>query len=125
MKRLILLIAVISCLANAAMAQQTGKITGIVVDSLTTAPVPGAVIEVISVKNPSIKKYVSAEVSGKIEVNNLSYGSYTMKITFLGYSTWERTIRVNKSIVNLGNLYMKEESQKIDEIVLEAKALRN
>ncbi len=124
MKRLILLIAVISCLANAAMAQQTGKITGIVVDSLTTAPVPGAVIEVISVKNPSIKKYVSAEVSGKIEVNNLSYGSYTMKITFLGYSTWERTIRVNKSIVNLGNLYMKEESQKIDEIVLEAKALR-
>lgn len=123
MKKVI--IALLSILTfTTVSAQQSGKITATLIDSLTKEPIAGAVVELTSVKTPDKKHFSTSVFKGKIVSDAVAYGAYTMKVTFLGYEPVSRNVRVNKPIVALDTLYMIQSSQKIDKVVLEVQSMR-
>lgn len=104
-------------------AQQKGTLTGTVVDEQTQAAMPGAVVEIVSVKNPASVQRFSAGTKGAVSVG-LEYGVYDVKVTFLGYEDYEKRVNVNRSAVGLGVVAMKESAVRIDNVVLEVQAMR-
>ena len=110
-------------IASGAMAQ-TGSLTAKLIDSLSRETIPGAVIEMALAKDTTKKQYHTSGVQGSISISGLAYGRYRMRVSFLGYATLERSVRINKAQTALGTLPMQQASQQIDKVVLEAYAIR-
>ncbi len=123
MKRLLILLMLAMCVAPA-MAQQRGKISATVVDAKSGAGVPGAVVEIAPTSKPDSKKYYTTGYGGKVEIPSVSYGNYTLTVTFLGYEDLVKEVKVATANLNLGKLQLAEGSTRIDTVVKEAKALR-
>ncbi len=66
----------------------SGKIT-----DQTGAPLPGATVTV----NPTISTVSDAE--GKYQLSNLPNGNYTLKVTYIGYQPFERTVLLTVSTI--------------------------
>ena len=111
--------------AQTKTASSTGTLTATLVDvSNEGEGIPGAVVELMPVKDTTKKKYNTSGYQGRISIPGLAYGTYRMKITFLGYKDIEKEVTINAARVNLGRLQMRQASQKIDAVVLEVQALR-
>lgn len=106
-------------------ASPTGTLTATLVDASENGEgIAGAVVELAPVKDTTKKKYNTSGYQGRISIAGLAYGTYRMKISFLGYKNIERQVTIGAARVNLGRLQMKQSSQKIDAVVLEVQALR-
>jgi iron complex outermembrane receptor protein len=69
----------------------SGKIT-----DQTGAVLPGATVTI----NPSISTVTDA--TGKYQLSNLSNGSYTLKVTYIGYQAYQKTITLtSNTIINV------------------------
>src|SRR4249920_2934166 len=65
-----------------------GQITGTVVDP-SGAVVPGATVTVIN-EGTQIAREASTSTSGVFSITNLNVGTYRVRITVTGFSTFER-----------------------------------
>ena len=91
-------------LSATVFAQERGKVTFMLRDADTKEGVMGAVIELYPTSNPDKKRYYTSGAEGKVEISGLSYGSYTMIATFLGYEDMKREFKVSAPLLNLGRL---------------------
>lgn len=105
-------------------AQQSGIIRGTVIDKSTQETIPGAVIEVYKQSDTVNKKFYTSAYKGEINIPGISYGDYTVRVSFLGYKSNEINIKVNRQTVNLGTILMEEESLRIDAVIAEGRAMR-
>ena len=122
MKKLILsLLAMAFALSAVA---QTGKISFSLIDSQTKQGVPGAVVEVYPTAKPDNKKYYTSGANGYVSIQGLSYGNYTMLVTFIGYKDITKQFRVAGESLSLGKLTMVEDTKRIETVVKTVKALR-
>ena len=124
MKRVLLTLALMACFAVEAAAQRTGSITATVVDAATGIGIPGAVMEFTPEKNPDNKKYTSTDADGKVDVGGLPYGSYMLKVSFIGYDNLEQKIRISAAKTALGVLKMQEGTTRIDAVKIEVQSMR-
>ena len=81
MKRFIVLIFTVAFAVSA--FAQTGKVSFSLIDSQTKQGVMGAVVEVYPTAKPDSKKYYTSGANGYVSVPGLSYGNYTMVVTFI------------------------------------------
>lgn len=94
-------------------ASPTGTLTATLVDASENGEgIAGAVVELAPVKDTTKKKYNTSGYQGRISIAGLAYGTYRMKISFLGYKNIERQVTIGAARVNLGRLQMKQSSQK-------------
>lgn len=107
-----------------AFAQKTGSVSATLVDKQNREPILGAVVEYSSTKTPSSKKYTTSGAAGKIAINSLAYGEYTLKITYLGYTDLNSKFTVAASRVAIDTLLISQKATKIDDIVLEIQSMR-
>src|SRR5262249_31161840 len=85
----IVLLANLSFIVSHSYGQTTfGQITGTVRDP-SGAVVPGASITVIN-EETQIARQVSTSASGVFNVPNLNVGTYRVRITVTGFTTYER-----------------------------------
>ena len=106
-----------------AWAQQ-GEIKAVVWDSEAQFGVPGAVVELSSVSNPQQKRHFTSGYNGELSMRGVRYGDYLMSVSFLGYETLTREVKLDKSTLNLGKLELQTSSQKIEAVVKEVQAMR-
>jgi len=85
MKRIILFIVVITSF-NIALAQQTGNIEGVVVDSKTGEKLPG-----VNIILKGTYYGAATDINGKFRINGITVGNYNIKISLIGYTTVEYT----------------------------------
>jgi iron complex outermembrane receptor protein len=85
-------------LANSSFAQSVGKLSGSIVDNVTSQAVIGAKIT-LTEKNNSIPKRALTNTEGKYEIPNLPYGTYSMMVTILTFDTIQMTIKIEKPVV--------------------------
>jgi hypothetical protein len=85
-------------------AQNTGTVTGLVLDKALQTPVSGVTVSI-----PQIKKSTITDGSGKFSIAGVPSGSYTLRIEGIGYSTLQR---FNLAITsgNENNLVLELES---------------
>ena len=121
MKRIILLL-LISISAIHLYSQDTSSpvtITGIVYDSITSAPVDGAVIMI----EGTTKNAVSNEV-GFFQFPKLTPGQYTFVLTHVGHQRIMRSISVRDKSMNL-KFQMSDSKVQLDEVVVSAPTIND
>ena len=122
MKRILVFIFAIAFAVSA--FAQSGKVTFSVIDKGQQLGLPGAVVEVYPTAKPDNKRYYTSGAEGFTSIPGLSYGNYTMVITFIGYKDVTKEFRVASSSVSLGKVYIEEAAERIEKIVKTAKAMR-
>lgn len=123
MKRIILLTLFALITLSGAYAQ-TGTIKTSVTDADTGEGIPGAVVEVTSMKHPDKKKYATSGYNGALSISGLAYGSYQLGVSFLGYQSTETTVTVHAATVTIGKILLKPSATKIDAVVKEVQSMR-
>ena len=109
MKKIIVLIL---CLVSiTTYGQKNAGLKGRVFDE-SNQPLPGATI-VIS----EIKSGTSTNFNGYYELVNLPKGNHSLKISFIGYQTLEKTITIGKQI-SVFNFKLSPKTNQLDEVII-------
>jgi TonB-dependent receptor len=82
------------CLAAAAvLAQGSANVTGVIKDAQTGEPLPGANVLLMGTGMGS-----TTDIEGKYAIRHVPTGTYTLRVTYVGYTTITTTISVKDGI---------------------------
>src|ERR1019366_9139167 len=84
-------------------AQQTGKITGRIIDSISANPVEYAAISLVKQDDNKIVNGATSDNKGMFELTGIPEGTYRLLIYFLGYKTFTKN-NINITKNNMDNL---------------------
>lgn len=116
----ILLSLVLTVLAVAAQAQNSGRFTiqGTVVDSAGTA-LPGATVMLLAPKDSALVNHNRSDEAGKLEFKNVKRAAYILKISYVGYLPADIAIDPQeKDVLDVGNIKLKVLNQDLFEVVI-------
>lgn len=132
MTRYLLYISILLCCTTASAqipggfggsqkAKVKGRITLVVKDSLTKSAVNYATVSLISIKTQKPVNGGVTDVDGKIILQNVDAGSYTLKLGFIGYTTKSVNVETtDKSLdKNLGTVFLKPTSKTLADVKVE------
>lgn len=118
-KHFIILFLLFLGLSTTAIAQPY-SISGKVTDGKD--PIPG--VTVTATKKEGDKTGTIADESGLFQIKNLSSGSYTIKISYIGFSPLEKTVSIIDQDIDLGTLKMNVATETLKDVVVETKQIR-
>ncbi len=72
-----------------------GDFEGVVLDGANDKPLMSAVVKIIE-----LGKYDTTDKNGLFSFKNLSYGEYTIEVTYLGYKTYTVKVNLNQDFTN-------------------------
>jgi hypothetical protein len=75
---------------------------------------PGA--SVIVVGRDSSKLAAPSKMDGNFKINGLSNGTYQLKVSFMGFQSLAKPIRISNQSLNLGNIYLAEQDKNLKEV---------
>jgi Fe(3+) dicitrate transport protein len=104
--------------ANTALAQDAGTITGTVLDP-KGRPVENANVVVL---NTSLGALSNA--AGQFSINNIPYGDYSIKISALGFESQRQPVSINKSEVTL-NAALTGEGVQLKEVTITSNGIKD
>jgi TonB-linked SusC/RagA family outer membrane protein len=117
-KKLLVLFGFIGLLVPAVAAQQTGTVQGTVTNKQNGKPVVGANVFI-----QSINKGSATNADGKFTINDVPYGKYKLRVSFIGFTTKNITINVNQSTVTV-NTTLSSSTAKLNNIVVTAQGVK-
>jgi TonB-dependent starch-binding outer membrane protein SusC len=91
---------------------QSATITGTIIDSRTGEELPGANVLVVELNRGS-----ATNIEGEYEISNVPFGTYTFRVTFIGYRTLTQTVEVN-SAEEIFDFEMRQDFTDLDEVVV-------
>jgi len=112
-KRKVLLLAAVICIATVkiyAQSGNTGKISGKIVDAQTNETIPYASAILLNRATKATVRVVQSDLDGDFAIPNLANGVYTFKASYVGYQTMVRdSISITGALksINLGTIKMK------------------
>jgi hypothetical protein len=108
-----LLTFVIVCFATVSLGfAQSGSIQGTVTDNDSGEPLPATNIYLAE-----LQRGASTDANGEYSIDNLPAGTYTLRVTYIGYSTVTRQAEVTDGVTTL-DFQMTQSSRNLDEQVL-------
>src|SRR5690554_168257 len=111
-----------SLFLNPAFAQNAGgSVSGSITDADSKEAVDFASVALFNAANAQVAGVLSDE-SGRFALSNIVAGEYTLRISFVGYQTYESPVQLSTGQkVNLGNLPLKPSSATVlQEVVIES-----
>jgi len=112
MKRLFTLALLIFSIVS--LAQISGKIT-----DADGAPLPGA--SAAFYQNDKLITGVTSNVDGTFEVN-VPNGEYVLKVSFIAFQTYTKTLQVGSSPIDLGEIALLESNTALEEVTVSAES---
>jgi len=97
-----------------------GSITGTITDAQTGETIPGANVYI-----PELERGDASDVDGVYNIANIPEGSYTLTVTYVGYSTHEQTVQVGSGQTVVVNIEMQMGAIGLDELVVSGYASVN
>ena len=107
-KLLVLFVCLFSLTINL-LAQEKGRITGVVKDAETSETLIG-----VSVYVEKLQQGTTTDEKGRYELD-LPLGEHTLRISYVGYTTLNRKVNVTAKPLTL-NLKLQPESEKLSEV---------
>jgi TonB-linked SusC/RagA family outer membrane protein len=95
-----------------AQAQDTGTIRGTVVDE-EEAPLPGVNVTIVGTTQGS-----STDVEGNYQITGLAPDTYTLRASFVGYTTREREVTVTAGETTTVDFTLEPDVAALDEVVV-------
>ncbi len=116
MKRLFTVMALFVVCATVVMAQ--GHIQGHVLDKKTSEAMSFVSVTLTPQGSDTHTIGMTTDVDGKFYMNNVPYGTYTLKLVYVGYKdlTREITLTEKKPSVSLSTLHMSEDQTLLKEV---------
>ena len=118
----VLLTTLLLCVLHA--NAQRESISGRIIDKETKAAMPKATLQLYRIRNQKDTTFVGGTISnerGAFAFNNVSAGSYVLKVSFLGYVEQKKTLTKTRSqALALGNIAMEPNAVLIKEAVVTA-----
>lgn len=99
-----------------AMAQKA-TVTGTIMDGTLNEPLPGAAAVLLNPKDSTQVTGVVSDVNGQVSMPVSKYGSYVLRISYMGYVTQYRNITLDKKTKthDLGTVVLKEDAKVMKE----------
>ncbi|WP_160216326.1 TonB-dependent receptor [Porphyromonas crevioricanis] len=104
-------------------AQQTTnyRVSGIVVDSLRAAPIPYATVEMQSVADSNSRIGGVSDAEGRFSLEGVANKEYILIIRCVGYQTSRHHCTLQNRDINLGKVYLTEDSRLLGETTVVAR----
>ncbi len=121
MKRLVLILAIISSLSVKA---QLGAVKGKLKDTVSAQPVIGATITLMNASDSSLVSFTITDSKGEFNLSAIPKGIYRLLITHVNYHNSQRKFSLleNKQLIDLGEIPLGDKFKTLEEIVVEAEA---
>jgi len=102
-------------------SQNTSSINGTLIDESTQSNVDFASVALFNGSNTQVGGMLSNE-KGQFHFQNLLNGNYTLRISFVGYDTYESEVQLSPGQkLDLGSIKLKPSTSKVlEEVVIEA-----
>lgn len=119
-KNTIIYCMILCCSVTKAVASNTGNsktIEGKIMDAISQSPLPYVSI-VVTDSNHKVVTGTITDDEGHFEIKNLKSGTYFIEMTYIGFETKSQKITLNSknSTVDLGVLFMSEDSAVLEEV---------
>jgi hypothetical protein len=103
---------------SVAVAQKF-SVTGTVTDTVRS-PLPSSTVMLLNPKDSTLVNFGVTDSKGLFEIKGVNQGDYLLKITFVGYASFERKISAsgNSPIVNIGFITMQPQNLQLSEVVI-------
>ncbi|NOS56362.1 MAG: TonB-dependent receptor, partial [Cyclobacteriaceae bacterium] len=117
MKRIYILIVLLS-IVQISVAQKF-SIKGQVTDS-TKSALPSSTVMLLSQKDSTLVNFGVSDKTGLFEIKNVSVGDYFLKVTFVGYATYQKRISAVGAggDINVGSIKMIPQDRELEELVI-------
>ena len=124
MRKVYLLLILVSLTGGISFAQKNGTVKGLVYDTIAKQPVAAATVTILERKDSSLVSFTMTGNDGRFEVKGLGNGSYRLLITHVNYHNSNKYFSISDSIKNadLGNLVVNDKAKVLEEVVLAAEA---
>lgn len=118
--RLLMLLMICCSAAAGAMGQTivSGKIT----DKSTSDPLPGATVSITP--NGGKTRLGVSDMDGKYRIDNLAAGQYRIKVSYMGYKTYEKSVSLGSSDNKVMNISLTEDATMLENLSVEGRATR-
>ncbi len=109
--------------APAQKAAVSGRITAIIIDSLTKKPVDYATISLVKVKDNKTVNGGVTDDKGKVVLQNIAPDEYKLTVGFIGYKTKVVVVKTTpeRPDNNIGTLVLSPTSNTLNEVTVEGK----
>ncbi len=107
-----ILVLLIGVLFIPAFAFAQGGITGTVSDNQTNEPLPGTTVYLVE-----LERGTSTNIDGEYTLENIPSGTYTLQVTFVGYSRFSTEVTVQDEMVT-ENVALRPDLFGLDEVVV-------
>ena len=106
--------AFVALLAAIAVNAQNYKITLQLQDATTGEAVSFATVSITPEKSQSQPKYTLTDHEGHATLEKVRQGNYTLKAELMGYKTYEHSLRVINTSLDLGIIKLEQDRQVLD-----------
>ncbi|MCC5913682.1 MAG: carboxypeptidase-like regulatory domain-containing protein [Balneolaceae bacterium] len=115
MYKKLLLTSVICLLFTVPMLfAQSGTISGVITDSRTDEPLPQVNVFIMELQRGDATNF-----DGYFEIRNVEYGTYTLRVSSIGYVTYEETITLDSALLDL-DIAMVQDVRALEDVVVTA-----
>ena len=121
MRLFIFILMQIAVIAAAAQGRYT--VSGTVSDSDTSESLPAATVCLLQEAAGAKERYTTSDTDGHFTFTNVTAGTYTVKVTYVGYSSFEKKIKVKDRNVTVKAI-MREDAMLLGEVSVNARATR-
>ena len=103
-------------------AQNTGSVTGKLIDSVGKQTLKAASISIMDPNDSTVLHFGLSKEKGDFLIKNIPFGFYLVQISFQGYKTESRKITINEEqpSADLGSIYLKFQAKELDEVIVQA-----
>ncbi|WPP52401.1 TonB-dependent receptor [Catalinimonas niigatensis] len=112
---LTIFLTLLLCLPFGVTRAQNAKIEGTIVQLKDGAPVPGANISLLGTSFGSI-----SDLEGRFSIDHIPEDVYELMVSFVGYKTYNETIRIEGSDTVLFNIQLVEDILALDGLIVTA-----
>lgn len=113
--RSVLFLGLMGMFCAGTVVAQTGTIKGTITDENTSEPLIGANVFI-----QSLNKGSATDTEGKFTISDVPYGTYDMRISYLGYDAKTISVTVDQSTVTVNQTMAPTVSQLEGEVVVTA-----
>lgn len=117
----LLMLLMICCSAAAGAIAQT-VVSGKITDKSTSDPLPGATVSITP--NGGNTRLGVSDMDGKYRIDNLAAGQYRIKVSYMGYKTYEKSVSLGSSDNKVMNISLTEDATMLENLSVEGRATR-
>lgn len=108
----------------AAIAQQKGKISGVIVDSPAINKISGATITLLKKEDSALISFTLSSSDGRFQLNGIPNGDYRLLITHVNFHNENRFLKIDAAhqLLDLEDIRLFDKYKTMNTIVVQAEA---